>query len=60
MASDVKISAVLDTKAAVENSMPVNIQYSETEKIVIYDECGDTLWDEVLEQDEINKAKENG
>jgi hypothetical protein len=50
-----EITTKTETNPAVDASIRENNK-PEAEEIVLYDECGDTLWDRVLRQEE-NKIK---
>ena len=49
------ITTKIETNPVVDESVKANNK-PEAEEIVLYDECGDTLWDRVLRQEE-NKIK---
>lgn len=55
---------VLKSESQTINEKLNDADGSEKEKVVIPDECGDTMWDEVLDQDKKNlpakESKENG
>ncbi|GAA3920659.1 hypothetical protein GO495_00655 [Chitinophaga oryziterrae] len=46
-APDPSLASVLQNRAKKETDRPAD------EKVIIPDECGDTLWDDVLAQDEV-------
>ena len=50
-----EITTKIETNPAVDEPIKENNK-TEAEEIVLYDECGDTLWDRVLRQEE-NKIK---
>ena len=50
-----EITTKIETNLAVDEPIKENNK-TEAEEIVLYDECGDTLWDRVLRQEE-NKIK---
>ena len=50
-----EITTKIETNPTVDESIKENNK-TEAEEIVLYDECGDTLWDRVLRQEE-NKIK---
>lgn len=50
-----EITTKIEINPPVDESLKDNNK-TEEEEIVLYDECGDTLWDRVLRQEE-NKLK---
>ena len=50
-----EIITKIEVNPVVEESLKENNK-PEAEEVVLYDECGDTLWDRVLRQEE-NKLK---
>jgi len=50
-----KVTTKNESNSAVDESLKEDSK-PEADEIVLYDECGDTLWDRVLRQEE-NKIK---
>lgn len=56
MESDISKDEQKNTTTASVDEAAAKTNKAEEEEIVLYDECGDTLWDRVLRQEE-NKIK---